>query len=30
MRVNQNLDINFNEFKYNLIEMLQQFQKKEM
>ncbi|KAJ8917390.1 hypothetical protein NQ315_002414 [Exocentrus adspersus] len=30
MRVNQNLDINFNEFKCNLIEMLQQFQKREM
>ncbi|XP_018565404.1 protein CHUP1, chloroplastic-like isoform X2 [Anoplophora glabripennis] len=30
IRLNQNLDINFNEFKYNLVEMLQQFQKKEM
>ncbi|KAJ8926304.1 hypothetical protein NQ314_021344 [Rhamnusium bicolor] len=28
MRVNQSLDINFNEFKCNLIEMLQQFHKK--
>lgn len=30
MRVNQNLDINFREFKCNLIEMLQQLQTNEM
>lgn len=30
MRVNQNLDINFSEFKSNLLEMLQQFHNKEL
>lgn len=30
LRAKQNLDINFNEFKSNLLEMLQQVQKKEM
>ncbi|XP_060532923.1 uncharacterized protein LOC132705953 [Cylas formicarius] len=30
IRVNQMLDINFSEFKVNIVEMLHQFQKKEM
>lgn len=30
MRVNQNLDINFAEFQSNLLEMLQQFETREL
>lgn len=30
MRVNQNLDINFSEFNSNLLEMLEQFHKREL